>query len=88
MTPAGHAGLPDLSAPFEPASDILAAIDARASAKAHFESFPDLYIRVRISYIEEMRKRPEEFARRLDAFLRKTEAGQMFGNWNDGGRLA
>jgi hypothetical protein len=88
MTPAGHTGSPDLSAPFEPASDILAAIPARAGAKAHFASFPDLYVRLRIGNIEEMRKRPEEFARRMDSYFRKTEAGQMFGKWNDGGRLS
>jgi hypothetical protein len=30
---------------------------------------------------------PEEFERRLGNLLRKTAAGEMFGNWNDGGRL-
>jgi uncharacterized protein YdeI (YjbR/CyaY-like superfamily) len=87
MTDAGQGKLPDLSIRFEIANDILTAINADPDAKTYFEKFPDLYIRVRIGYIEEMRKRPEEFARRLDNFIRKTAAGKMFGNWNDDGRL-
>nr|WP_326522200.1 YdeI/OmpD-associated family protein [Leptothoe sp. PORK10 BA2] len=87
MTDAGQRKLPDLSKRFEVADDIMAAINADAIAKTHFERFPDLYIHVRVGYIEEMRKRPEEFSRRLDNFIRKTAAGKMFGNWNDDGRL-
>lgn len=87
MTDAGRSKLPDLLQEFEIADDILAAIDADTNAKRYFEEFPDLYVRVRIGYIEEMRRRPEEFTRRLNSFLRKTAAGKMYGNWNDNGRL-
>ncbi len=87
MTDAGRHTLPNLSQPFEVADDILTAINADPDAKTHFAQFPDLYIRVRISYIEEMRRRPEEFNRRLHNFIRKTAANKMFGNWNDDGRL-
>lgn len=87
MTDAGSSKLPDLSKKFEIADDILSAINADAEAKRHFNEFPELYIRVRVGYIEEMRRQPEEFTRRLNNFLRKTAAGKMFGNWNDGGRL-
>lgn len=87
MTDAGQRKLPDLSTRFEVANDILTAIDANRDAKMHFEGFPDLYIRVRIGSIEEMRKRPEEFARRLNNFIQRTAKGKMFGNWNDDGRL-
>ena len=87
MTNTGKSTLPDLSKNFEIAGDILSAINANADAKNHFEKLPNLYVRVRIGYIEEMRRRPEEFTRRLNNFLRKTAEGKMFGNWNDDGRL-
>jgi uncharacterized protein YdeI (YjbR/CyaY-like superfamily) len=87
MTDAGIRKLPDLLAQFVIADDILAAINADPKAKTYFKEFPSLYIRVRIGYIEEMRKRPEEFDRRLQNFMHKTAAGRMFGNWNDEGRL-
>jgi hypothetical protein len=46
-----------------------------------------LYCRVRIGYIEEVRKNHKEFERRLQNFVSKTVDNKMFGNWNDGGRL-
>ena len=87
MTPAGESTLPELYADFKIANDIIEAIQMQPDAWTHFQSFPDLYRRVRISYIEEMRKRPDEFGKRLNHFIRKTAAGKMFGNWNDDGRL-
>lgn len=87
MTDAGLQTLPDLSIPFIIADDILDAIKSESQAYAYFQQFPDLYIRVRVGYIEEMRKKPEEFQKRLNNFIRKTSAGKMFGNWNDDGRL-
>jgi len=87
MTAAGKRQLPDLMEPFDIPTDILAAIKTDSDAWKHFKEFPDLYLRIRIGYIEEQRKRPEEFNRRLQNFLSKTAAGKMFGNWNDGGRL-
>ncbi|MEM6691705.1 MAG: YdeI/OmpD-associated family protein [Planctomycetota bacterium] len=88
MTDAGKASLPDLSINFELAIDIEEAIKAEEGAWSHFESFPDLYKRVRIGYIEEMRRRnPADFERRLCNFVSKTTAGKMFGNWNDDRRL-
>lgn len=87
MTDAGRAVLPDLAAPFIVPSDIEAALKARPDAWLHFVAFPDLYQRVRIGYIEEQRKQREEFERRLANFVAKTAQNQMYGNWNDGGRL-
>ncbi|MDX1928684.1 MAG: YdeI/OmpD-associated family protein [Pirellulaceae bacterium] len=87
MTEAGQRTLPDLSAKFEVADDILAAISVNGDARRNFETLPDLYVRVRLGYIEEMRKRPEEFSRRLENFVRQTALGKLYGNWNDNGRL-
>ena len=87
MTDAGQATLPDLDEPFTVPADILDALKATPKAWENFQRFPDLYIRVRISYIEEMRKRPAEFEKRLNNFLKKTVEGKLFGKWNDDGRL-
>jgi uncharacterized protein YdeI (YjbR/CyaY-like superfamily) len=87
MTEAGSATLPDLDVKFIVAKDILDVLKNKPAAWANFAEFPDLYRRVRIGYIEEMRKNPIEFDRRLQNFVNKTADDKMFGNWNDGGRL-
>jgi uncharacterized protein YdeI (YjbR/CyaY-like superfamily) len=87
MTEAGLQTLPDLGAPFVVPADVIEAINVTPNARAHFDSFPELYVRVRVGYITEVRKMPLEFNRRLKSFLEKTVAGKMFGNWNDGGLL-
>jgi uncharacterized protein YdeI (YjbR/CyaY-like superfamily) len=87
MTEVGRTTLPDLKIEFMVADDILAVLKAKPDAFAHFLEFPDLYLRVRIGYIEEMRKNNTEFERRLQNFANKTADNKMFGNWNDGGRL-
>ncbi len=87
MTEAGIATLPDLNAEFIVAEDIIEVLKTQPNAWSNFSGFPDLYRRVRISYIEEMRKNRTEFDRRLQNFVSKTADNKMFGNWNDGGRL-
>jgi uncharacterized protein YdeI (YjbR/CyaY-like superfamily) len=87
MTEAGQATLPDLDAPFTIAEDIATALKAEPDAWENFLAFPELYRRVRIGYIEDARKNKDEFDRRLSNFTSKTARNQMFGNWNDGGRL-
>jgi uncharacterized protein YdeI (YjbR/CyaY-like superfamily) len=87
MTEAGRATLPDLKIEFIVAEDIMAVLKAKPNAFAHFLEFPDLYLRVRIGYIEEVRKNRTEFDRRLQNFANKTADNKMFGNWSDGGRL-
>lgn len=80
MTDAGRAVLPDLDvAAFRVPDDILAALQADPAVWAAFQQFPALYQRIRIGYIEEMRRQPEVFRQRLNHFLRKTRQGTMFG---------
>lgn len=80
MTDAGHAVLPDLDiAAFRIADDIRTALEADAQVWANFQQFPAHYQRIRISYIEEMRRQPTVFAQRLNNFVQKTRAGTMFG---------
>ncbi|MBE9242845.1 YdeI/OmpD-associated family protein [Synechocystis salina] len=87
MTNAGFATLPDLTIKFEVPKDIVEVMKTESDAWSNFLAFPDLYRRIRIGYIEEMRKNPREFERRLQNFVSKTARNQMFGNWNDKGRL-
>jgi uncharacterized protein YdeI (YjbR/CyaY-like superfamily) len=87
MTEAGRATLPDLDAEFIIAEDLLAALRAEPHVWSNYQAFPDLYRRIRIGYIEEMRKNSTEFDRRRQNFVNKTAANKMFGNWEDGGRL-
>jgi uncharacterized protein YdeI (YjbR/CyaY-like superfamily) len=80
MTDAGRAVLPDLSPEaFTIAPDIIDALKADATTWANFQAFPDLYQRVRISYIEETRKQPAVFETRLANFLAQTARNKPFG---------
>jgi uncharacterized protein YdeI (YjbR/CyaY-like superfamily) len=87
MTDAGSTVLPDLNAEFIFAGDIIEVLKAEPDAWSNFLKFPELYRRVRIGYIEEVRKNRTEFERRLQSFVGRTARNKMFGNWNDGGKL-
>ena len=84
MTDHGQRTLPDLTE-----RDVLVPPDIRARLQAEgawdfFQSCPALYQRVRLGYIEEVRKRdPKEWDKRLSNFIVKTAKHQMFGNWDD-----
>lgn len=87
MTDAGHATLPDLQMLTVTAPDIEAALRATPDAWAHWQTMQVLYRAVRLGYVEEVRRQPAEFARRLANLVAKTASNVQFGNWNDGGRL-
>ncbi len=80
MTEAGRAVLPDLALEaFEIPADILTALQADSEVWANFQRFPALYQRIRIGYIEEVRKQPAVFQSRLANFLHKTKQNKQFG---------
>jgi uncharacterized protein YdeI (YjbR/CyaY-like superfamily) len=80
MTEAGLNVLPDLSPhSFQIPKDILEALQAEAQIWNNFQHFPDVYKRIRIGYIEEVRKQPGVFQKRLENFLKKTRENKMFG---------
>lgn len=81
MTEAGRAILPDLSTEtFKIAPDILEALQADPVVWINFQAFPDYYQRIRVSAIEEVRKQPAEFDKRLANFLKKTRENKLFGS--------
>ncbi|MGE0059228.1 MAG: YdeI family protein [Dehalococcoidia bacterium] len=80
MTEAGlAAGVDFLDEAFEVPDDILAAINADEETRAHFETFPESYVRIRVGWIDGVRNRPEEFDKRLRYFLKMTKQGKRFG---------
>lgn len=60
-------------------SDILEQIEANAAAWKNFEKFSPEYRRIRVGFIEGARKRPAEFKKRLQYFIRMTEKNKQFG---------
>jgi uncharacterized protein YdeI (YjbR/CyaY-like superfamily) len=80
MTEAGRAVLPDLALEaFQIAPDILEALQSEVETWTNFQAFPDVYQRIRIGYIEEVRKQPQVFQTRLKNFLKQTGRNKMFG---------
>jgi uncharacterized protein YdeI (YjbR/CyaY-like superfamily) len=72
--------LPDLSGDdFEVPADILKAIKSNEAAWTYFQRFSAPYIRIRISYIDAARPRPEEFEKRLANFIKKSEQNKLIG---------
>ena len=59
--------------------DILEAIRRDATAWENYNGFSDAYRRIRIAYIDSARKRPGEFKKRLDNFIRATRQNRMIG---------
>jgi uncharacterized protein YdeI (YjbR/CyaY-like superfamily) len=80
MTPAGEARLCDLSTEnFIIPPEILRPLKANKKAWKNFQQFPAAYQRIRIGYLADTLKRPEEFQKRLAWFLKMTEANKQFG---------
>lgn len=69
--------LPIISAPYEFPQDIISIIKSDTGAYEHFKGFSEPYKRIRISYIDAARKRPDEFKKRLESFLSKTRQGKL-----------
>jgi hypothetical protein len=61
------------------ADDIIEKIKSNKEAWKHYQTFSPSYKRVRVAFIEAARNRPEEFEKRLNNFIKKTEQNKMFG---------
>ncbi len=59
--------------------DILDQIKSNKEAWKHFQKFSPAYKRIRIGFIEGARKRPAEFKKRLNYFIKMTEQNKQFG---------
>jgi uncharacterized protein YdeI (YjbR/CyaY-like superfamily) len=68
-----------LSARFAFPPNILKAIKQNAKAWENYRNFSPAYKRIRIAYIDGARNRPEEFNKRLNNFIKKTEQNKLIG---------
>ena len=86
MTPAGLAVAPYLNAPFVLSDGTEKRLKKDPAVWTAWCAFPELYRRVRGSYVDEMLKREDvEYEKRLANLIKQTRAGKMFGNWDDAG---
>lgn len=69
--------LPLIRAPYVFPDDILDAIKADVVAWENYEKLSEPYKRIRIAYIDAARKRPDEFKKRLESFIKKTREGKL-----------
>lgn len=75
-----HETLGDISGEkFEIPKDILKAIKANKEAWKNYRKFSDAYKRIRIGFIDGARKRPEEFKKRLNYFIKMTAKNKQYG---------
>ena len=89
MTDAGLSVLPDMTGNgFAVDPEICQAFLENPTAWRNFSSFPELYQRVRIDTVQRDKKKDRKvFERRLNKLISRSQAGKMFGDWNDYGRL-
>ncbi len=57
--------------------DILKKIKNDPIAWENYQNFSEQYKRIRIAYIDAARKRPKEFEKRLNSFIRKTRENKL-----------
>ena len=69
--------LPIIRAPYIFPSDILDAIKSDAVTWENYEKLSEPYKRIRIAYVDAARKRPDEFKKRLESFIKKTHEGKI-----------
>ena len=60
-------------------TDIIEAIKKNKTAWQNYVNFSPAYQRIRIAYIDGARKRPQEFKKRLENFIAKTEKNKIIG---------
>lgn len=88
MTEAGRAALAEASAAFVIDDDVQEALRAVPEAWRNFQTFPELYRRVRVDNVQRTRKNPELFRSRLQKLVESSAQGIMYGQWDDYGRSA
>lgn len=86
MTDEGRAVFPKTDV-FRMDTDIESALK-KARCFSRFRSFPPLYQRVKAYNLSFYKKRdPDAYQRMLNHLIKETKKGNLFGEWNDYGRL-
>lgn len=86
MRESGRAVLPNLQS-FVIDEEVMQELSKDPLVLKNFNTFPELYKRVRIDNIQSYKKQKEVYEQRLQKFIQKTRNGEMYGDWNDGGLL-
>ena len=88
MTDQGRAVLPAMGPRSFRVDPEIESVLKKARVWTKFRSFPPLYQRVRAYNLAFYKKRdPEIFVKALAHLIERTKKGEMFGEWNDYGRL-
>ena len=66
-----------INTPYAFPEDILSALQEDEETWKNYQQFSEPYKRIRVAYIDAARKRPEEFQKRLDSFLKKTKKNKL-----------
>jgi len=66
-----------LEKPFNLPMDITAEISKNKDAWKYFQTTSDSYQRIRVAYINSARKRPEEFDKRINNFIKHCKEGRL-----------
>ena len=87
MTKYGSNILPNLDEEMKINKDILKKLKKDNEIWKNFNNFPELYKRVRIGNIQREKKDSEAYKKALNHFLEETKMNNIYGDWNDNGRL-
>ncbi len=88
MTDAGRAVLPAMDEDsFRVDEAILAELRQDAELYRNFQAMPELYVRIRIDNIQSVKQDADLYRSRLTKFIEHTRMNELYGQWNDGGRL-
>ena len=69
--------LPIIQKPFEFPEDILDTLKQDEEVWQNYQRFSEPYRRIRVAYINDARKRPREFQKRLNSFMEKTRRNKL-----------
>ena len=87
MTESGLNVLPDLDKEFEIDKHILKLLKKDKDVWKNFNNFPELYKRIRIGNIQDLKKKKDIYDKTLKHFLEETKNNNIYGDWDDNGRL-
>ena len=87
MTKSGFNVLPDLDKEFKIDKSILKLLKKDKEIWKNFNNFPELYKRIRIGNIQYMKKKNDIYNKALKHFLEETKLNNIYGDWDDNGRL-
>ncbi|MCR5457738.1 MAG: YdeI/OmpD-associated family protein [Clostridiales bacterium] len=66
-----------INEPYEFPEDILEELKKDKDVWKHYNGFSEPYKRIRVAYIDAARKRPQEFQKRLDNFVKMTKENKL-----------